>query len=169
MAGQALAAKVRRLLVGTGNGVRIVAGAAPELVSALSFAEALGEVFGVAGYAQLRPRAGAYEHRERVREPVARAQHRFVVALLRHADFAGEVALFANAVPRGGSQLRRIYHRLAGGDMFASRAVASLAGHATLGKRRQGIGVLRACNPPDPARVALEASRQDGPRQIGVV
>jgi len=113
MAGQALAAKVRDLFSLAGNGVRIVAGAAPQPLSALSFTDALGEILDVAGDAQLRFGAGAHEHRQRVREPIARVQHWLIFSHLRNTDFAGEVALLADTVPCGRRQLHRIYHRLA--------------------------------------------------------
>ena len=132
MAGQALAAKVGYLLGCAGNGMRIVTGAAPQLLSALSFTDALGEIFGVTGHAQLRFGAGAHEHRKRVREPIAGVQHGLVFSRLRNTDFAGEVALLADTIPRGGSQFRRIYHRLAGGDVIASGAVAPLARYTSL-------------------------------------
>ena len=141
MAGQALAAKIRHLFSRAWNEVRIVAGAAPQLLPALAFTGALGEIFGVAGDAQLPFGAGAHESGKRVREPIARVHHGLVFSDLRNADFAGEVALFADTIPRGGSQLRRIYHRLAAGDVIASRAVASLASYASLRKRRRSIGV----------------------------
>jgi len=169
MAGQALAAKIRRLLGRAGNGMRIVAGAAPQLLSAHSFTYALGEVFSVAGHAQLRFGTRAHEHRQRVRQPVAGVQNWLIFSYLRNTDFAGKVALLTNTIACGGTELRRIYHRLAGGDVIASRAVASLASYASLRKGRRGIGVLRARDPPNPAGVTLEASLQDGPRQIRVV
>ena len=104
MAGQALAPKIRRLFRCAGNGMGIVASAAPHLFSAHSFAGALGQVLCVAGDTQLRLGAGAHEHRKRVREAIAGVQHWLVFSHLRNADFSREVALLADTIPRGGGQ-----------------------------------------------------------------
>src|SRR5579863_10507933 len=99
VARQTFAAKVGSLLICGGHGMGIVAGAAPQLLPTRSLAGTLGKVLGVACHRHLRCRTGAYEDRQRVREPFARAKCEVVFAQLRDADFAGKMALLADTIP----------------------------------------------------------------------
>src|SRR5580700_10209875 len=107
----------------------------------------------MARHPHLRRRAGASEHRERIREALAGTKREVVLARLGHADLTGKVALPADTVPFGGRKLRRIDHGFARGNVIASGAMASLAGDTAFQKRRRGIGVLLAGNPLYPAGV----------------
>src|SRR5581483_6046979 len=153
VARQALPLKVCRLRGWGGDRMRIVAGPTPKFFAAGPLARALREVFGVAGHLSLRHRTGAHKNDQAIRERLAGRKRLFVPSRLGNSNFAGEVALLADTVPRGGSEFRRIHHGLAPGDMVASRAVTSLAGHASFRERRRRVAVLGTRNMPDSARV----------------
>src|SRR6266478_2142042 len=70
---------------------------------------------------------------------------------------------------RGRGQLDRIDHRRAGGNVVAAWAMTALAGNPAFREGRCGVGVLGANDRLTPARMALQASRQNRPRQIGIV
>ena len=92
-----------------------------------------------------------------------------VFAWLGNSNFAGEMALFADAVPLSRRELCGIQHWRSRSDVVASWPVASLAGYAAFAEWRGSIGVLCGRNALSAARMAFEASREDGPRQIWIV
>src|SRR5947209_7369871 len=79
------------------------------------------------------------------------------------------MALLADAIPLGGSELPWVHHRLAGFDMIAARPMAPFASQAAFRKGRRRIPVLRARDVLNPGGVTLQTSRQDGPGKIRVV
>src|SRR5215469_14463827 len=101
----------------------------------------------MARHPELGPGAGPHESRQDVIEPVAGAKGLIVFACLGHSDFAGKMALLADAVSLARRELGRIEHRFAKSNVIAARTMASLAGYPAFQKRRRGIGVLRAWNP----------------------
>src|SRR5262249_29598684 len=142
------------------HAVRVVTGAAPELVARDLFAPALLELFDVAGDRQPLPIPD--EQCDRVGQPVARTIAAPPRAWTYHADFARELGLSAEAVAAVGCQLRGVddVGRTGARDMTLAGSMTALATDARLGKWRVGVAIVCTSDRAHARSVAVEARRQ---------
>jgi hypothetical protein len=143
MTAEALAAEISRLRGGFGRRMRIVAGGAPQFVAAGAFAGALLQVLHMARHSQLGRRSPSHEDGKDVGQKLPwRQRHALRFAGLLHTNFAGQVALSADASRR--EQAGRIHHLRTGLYVIAARAMAPLARHAVFEKWRSFVSVQRS-------------------------
>ena len=92
-----------------------------------------------------------------------------VFAWLGNSNFAGEMALFADAVPLSRRELCGIQHWRSRSNVIAARPMTTLARNTVFEKRRGAVTVKRQPVRLNVAGMALQTSWYDGSRQIRIV
>ncbi len=176
MAAFAFPAKPRCPFPGSGHGMRIVTGAAPQLIPRSAPAGALRQLFKMAGHAHAGSDSVAHENGHRIGQAISRAVGIPRGARAHHTHCAGKVTLGADAVAAIRRQLRRIHNRSAVRrrarthflNVRLSGPVAPFAGDAAFPERRIGVAVQSARYHGKKAGMAVQAGRHHGPRHIRI-